>query len=437
MRRVAVGIALAAAMMGVGAAQTSSRIIANPQWLWQPDAEDLTALYTGSQLKPGPKVVATLECTATAEGHLAPCRVLDLTPKGADYTELAQEAASLFRMRATDLDGAPVARRQVRLSLEITPPTEFDTPPVRVGGPTVSALAAVWPATARGRPGATLLKCVVTIQGALRDCKAVQDDPPGEGFGDAGLLIAPNLTYKPALKDGRPVDAPVMFRVKWTGEGPSGSPTLSITSNFLWARAPGVADVKAAYPQDALRQNVEGHVVLRCGLTADALLKSCDVLTELPRGYGFGRAAKSLVPLFKGEPLGDALKALATLRVDVPFGFSRSGQPDLAKARWTRKFDPDAVLQAFPEEAAKAGLAGGRASLDCAAAKDGSLDDCRVVGEDPPGMGFGPAGVALAKSMAINPWTDDGQPAEGARFRFAIRFVHKEPGPEPASPNKP
>ncbi len=62
------------------------------------------------------------------------------------------------------------------------------------------------------------------------------------------------------------------------------------------------------------------------------------------------------------------------------------------------------------------------------------MSACEVVGEDPAGLGFGEAAVAAAAAFAVNPWSDDGRPVDGARIRIPIRFTAAEPEPAPVTP---
>ena len=71
------------------------------------------------------------------------------------------------------------------------------------------------------------------------------------------------------------------------------------------------------------------------------------------------------------------------------------------KPTWVDAGSPAADL--FPAQAKAAGLATGRVMLECTATGEGHLVDCQVAGEDPPGMGFGPAALRLAPTMAIAP----------------------------------
>ncbi len=92
---------------------------------------------------------------------------------------------------------------------------------------------------------------------------------------------------------------------------------------------------------------------------------------------------------------------------------------------WLTTVSPGAEV--FPAEAAKAGLATGRAVLDCLGDPAGKLTGCQVVSEEPSGMGFGAAALTTAAAVSINPWTTTGEPADGAHVVFAIRINKDEP----------
>ena len=64
---------------------------------------------------------------------------------------------------------------------------------------------------------------------------------------------------------------------------------------------------------------------------------------------------------------------------------------------------------AFP--AAASGVTAGMARLDCGVRQDGSLTDCRVSEEKPPGMGFGDAALSVARLFRLAPQTGKPEPA--------------------------
>jgi protein TonB len=86
------------------------------------------------------------------------------------------------------------------------------------------------------------------------------------------------------------------------------------------------------------------------------------------------------------------------------------------------------VLPEYPERAAARGFdAIATVRVSCALQPSGSLSDCRIVSEDPTGMGFGSAALAAARRSRVTPGTVDGA-AVGARVEYNIRF--RPPPPE-------
>jgi len=55
---------------------------------------------------------------------------------------------------------------------------------------------------------------------------------------------------------------------------------------------------------EAMRQNVEGRVVLDCSLTSEGALNACQVVEERPAGMRFGEASLRLAcdPRFNAAP---------------------------------------------------------------------------------------------------------------------------------------
>ena len=86
------------------------------------------------------------------------------------------------------------------------------------------------------------------------------------------------------------------------------------------------------------------------------------------------------------------------------------------------------VLPEYPERAASRGVEGiSSVRVSCGLQPSGSLTDCRVVSEDPEGMGFGAAALAAARRSRVTPGTVDGA-AVGARVEWTVRF--RPPPPE-------
>ena len=66
--------------------------------------------------------------------------------------------------------------------------------------------------------------------------------------------------------------------------------------------------------------------------------------------------------------------------------------------QWVRRPTP-----AFPQAAQRRGVNQGRAVIHCAIKADGRLDDCVVLEEDPPGLGFGREGLRAARRARATP----------------------------------
>ncbi|MBJ7446501.1 MAG: hypothetical protein JHC81_03115 [Brevundimonas sp.] len=56
-------------------------------------------------------------------------------------------------------------------------------------------------------------------------------------------------------------------------------------------------------------------------------------------------------------------------------------------------------------------------------ASDGTVGECRILSETPPGQGFGQAAVDTAQGARLDPRYGD------ARVRFTIQFKEGKPAP--------
>lgn len=424
---------VAAAVFFCAAASASAQAtIDKPQWVEQPTADDLVTFYPDKALVSRTSGAVTLDCEVKRDGRLAKCAPVSESPGGLQFAKNAEQASVLFRLAKPPVSGqAP----HVQVALNFKPPS-FDTAPKLTSGLSVEGLAAVWPTAAHGEPGRAFIRCILSQAGTLKACKPAFEDPEDKGFGAAAVLISSKLVYKPALIGGRPTETPILVSIKWEGVGQTGDP-LRIVQNSVWAEAPTLAQVMAAYPKAALVRNESGRVVLRCKVGFSGQLKDCDTVSETPDGHSFGSAAQKLASAFRTPPLeGADPKVLPRIRVELPIIFEppTSGIRALTKVRWTLQPDPNVVFAAFPEKAADAHVETGKAVLDCTVGLRGAFSDCKPIAEDPPGMGFGEAAAPIGRQLAISPWTDEGAPTDGAHVVFTMRFVHKEPPADAAPP---
>jgi TonB family protein len=76
----------------------------------------------------------------------------------------------------------------------------------------------------------------------------------------------------------------------------------------------------------------------------------------------------------------------------------------------------------YPEQAARTN-ASGRATTECKVTAEGTLVDCQVIEESPPGLGFGEASVKLDSLFKMRPLTKDGVPVGGGTVRIPIRWI--------------
>jgi protein TonB len=88
---------------------------------------------------------------------------------------------------------------------------------------------------------------------------------------------------------------------------------------------------------------------------------------------------------------------------------------------WIHKPSGEDMARVFPKAAARAGLEGG-ATISCRVTAVGTLAECKVAVESPPGQGFGEAALNLGKLFKMGPMTRDGLPVEGGTVNIPIRF---------------
>ena len=317
------------------------------------------------------------------------------------------------------------------------PEAEPDSAPDWVKKPTPAELFAVYPTEAmkRGRSGKALIGCDVTIEGALRNCEVVSESPSGAGFGAAAVALTPQLLMKPAMRDGRPVEAKIRLPINFTAFGsgvPPGSRT--VLSNLSWSQAPTVTDLREAHPKEAQAKKLTGHATLACEFGVEGGLRKCTVITETPKGVGFRAAALNLSKKFVGPTRLPDGRSTQAMMVQVPITFALATleeRPRIGRPQWEVLPTPESLLRGAPQVERDVTVT---VLMDCGVAGAGKLEDCRVESESPAGGSFGESALRMTSVMKVAVWTDEGLPTVGGRVRVPFRYNLKAASTETPAP---
>src|SRR5579884_4048256 len=91
-----------------------------------------------------------------------------------------------------------------------------------------------------------------------------------------------------------------------TTTGFTQSDTPTATANPVtrpdWIRKPSGRDLARLYPEEAMRRNIGGDVVVSCAISEAGTLTDCVTTQEEPKDLGFGEATIRLAAIFKMRP---------------------------------------------------------------------------------------------------------------------------------------
>ena len=91
-------------------------------------------------------------------------------------------------------------------------------------------------------------------------------------------------------------------------------------------------------------------------------------------------------------------------------------QPD-----WVRKPSGEDLERYYPDRAQRMNVEG-RATISCTVDARGTLQNCAVTAEDPPGQDFGDAALRMSRLFKMRPMTKDGAPVDGGKISIPIAF---------------
>lgn len=427
--RPAFFLVVAAILMGAAAPLPSF-------WSQAPtEAETKTAMEAAG-VKPGATGRAVVTCKIKPDGSLEACRIPLENPPGAGY---AKGLLSLTPQYRVDMmrPYAPKAGGEASIAAGSY---DADVRPDWLRKPTYEDLVAVWPAKAlaAGRGGRAVINCLVSLQGALFDCVVISEAPQEDHFGDAVLVLAPQLLMKPGTLKGRPVvssvSVPFVFALQKGSSPPEPfEPAKGVVgASMAWPKAPDYAAVAAAYPGKARTAKIGGRATLICEFAKDGRLKNCDTLSEEPKHEGFGGAAKQLAGQFQAFPTLTDGHNIAGATVRLPFVFDPAmltdSPPVIGKAQWASLPSEQDTSAAFGGVAVNGEA---RARLACVVVQGGLVTQCRVEEEAPAGVGIGQAALTLSPHFRLTTWTAEGLPTVGGTVGIPIRYKLKESGSTP------
>jgi TonB family protein len=435
--RIAFGLMASFVVGGIAWADQPSSLFVHTT---QPTVGEINAAYPAGALARKVSGKVALSCLVTADLQLSDCQVKTETPQGEGFAAAAITLTPRYRVRETDQLGQRVAGRRIPIETIFLAPGDSRLDWAKK--PTSEQMWAVLPklASDEGVGGKTSLHCTVSTEGALRDCTVEWEQPAGYGFGMAALKLTDQFRMKPATRGGRAVEDEVSIPIHFGAAALSAGAIAGLVRDPIWDAAPSAANVAAAYPAKA-GPAIDGYATLRCGVIASGVLKDCKAISEMPKDKGFADAALKLAPRFRVSMSSGGKLDLTKYAFDVPIHFRDPALPEgraIDRPTWTASINPAYMASLYPAAAVKAGVKSGVGEVNCGVDAEGRFSDCKVTRQQPDGLGFGDAALAVAQIMAMNRWTKTGDPVDGLRYTLPVRFTWKEPAaPPPPPPAKP
>jgi TonB family protein len=221
--------------------------------------------------------------------------------------------------------------------------------------------------------------------------------------------------------------SPLVVKPKAPAKG-----TVQMDTADDWIHKPDNATILSVWPAAAYQARVSGKAMLSCKVDAHGLAEECEVLSEYPKGLGFGKAALLLRPTFKLKPaIGPNGPVTAMMNVPIEFNaedndniqfqnptntvgsnlnarsISLNGtRPEMRAVTmldhpiWAQAAGFDDVARAYPPNG---GGVEGYAVAHCHVERSGALTGCEIRKEIPENHGFGKAAAGLGSKFRVTP----------------------------------
>lgn len=287
--------------------------------------------------------------------------------------------------------------------------------------PSAAEFEQVIPPEIAARGGRAIVDCQIDASGLLTTCKTLVETPAGRGLGRALESLKPKYRFPPAAA-GTDRHALIHWRSYKSDKQPD------------WRRKPSAKDLMAVWPAEAYAMGLEGGAMLDCLVSQIGSVTDCVVVSEWPKGAGFGAAALAMTPQFTMWPAEKDGKAIVT-DVAIPINFRwPDGQPGTRGERplgvralvpatqaWAEAPTPEDVMSAYPSKA-RAEKVTGFAAVSCDFTQDRRLRACTVAREEPRGYGFGAAAKELSRRFRLDQPTIGGKPITEGQVQLRIAF---------------
>ncbi len=308
-----------------------------PAWFHQPDADAIHAAWPAKALGMGRGGVAVVNCRVNIHGVTEDCQVRSETPPGEGFGAAALLLTPDFIFKPATQSGEPVP---ARVSIPVTfkwpvgysgimgPQGAFTVVnrPVWLAAPTFADIAAAYPRAGAGAAGYAALRCDVTKAGALRDCEALREEPPGRGFAGAARGLARKFRME-VSPDLAAVRGPIAVNVPVRLIDPAGPDYASRRlGEPVWVKVVDSRRSQALFPPAAAAKGLTtGLGVASCAVAADGTLTACVPERADPDGLGFAEAAVTIAGVMQmslwtqeGGPVDGA-------RLQLPIRFRLAG----------------------------------------------------------------------------------------------------------------